>query len=249
MGFRESLVEAANGQWTWFGKDLGRNDKFIGPDGRTTANPTTGGNANPRKETVEPYASRIADYWLAIPTADYDRLVKAYARTKGRLDGTIDIAWSAAFVSYCMQMAGAGPAFPYSSGHATWIVQSIRNRTAGKLNAGLVGYRPGEIPLAIGDLVGKPRGADAGVTYDTAVAKGWFVSHTDIVVDIDLPNRVAHAIGGNVGQTVGKSDIPITADGKLAAAGGFMVHIQDNISGGVTGKPPAPLAPHEAKVG
>ena len=198
MSFREELVRKAIEQWEWFGKDEGRNDKYIGPDGKTTAKKTTGSKTNPRKETVEPYASRIADYWLAIPSKDYDRLVKLFAKSKGKLDGTVNIAWSASFISYCMQVAGAGPAFPYAPGHATWMVKSIKNKKAGKLKADLVGYKPGEIPLQVGDLIGKPR--EAGVTYDNAVAKGWFESHSDIVVKIDAAAKTAHVIGGNVGS-------------------------------------------------
>jgi hypothetical protein len=44
-------------------------------------------------------------------------------------------------------MAGAGSNFLYSSGHATWMVQSIKNRNSRKLKAALVGFRLGEIPL------------------------------------------------------------------------------------------------------
>jgi hypothetical protein len=49
-----------------------------------------------------------------------------------------------------------------------------------------------------GDLIGRPR--EEGVTYDNEVAKGWFVSHSDIVVEIDKANKVAYVVGGNVGQ-------------------------------------------------
>ena len=32
-----------------------------------------------------------------------------------------DYAWSAAFISYVMRIAGAGPRFPYSADHADYI--------------------------------------------------------------------------------------------------------------------------------
>jgi hypothetical protein len=244
MAFRDDLVARAIAEWSWFGKDLGRNDKFVDASGATTTNAGTAAKPNPRKETVQPYCDRVADYWLAISSADYKDLVSKYAKAKGKLDGTVDLAWSAAFISYCMQMAGAGSAFPYAPGHSTWIVKSIKNRVAGKLGAGLVGYRPGEIPLAVGDLIGKPR--EAGVTYDTAIQKGWFTSHSDIVVDIDTANKVAHVIGGNVGQTVGKSQVAIKANGALNDPGGWIVHIQNNI---VAAKAPAVPSAVPAKVG
>lgn len=227
MSIRGALVARAIEQWEWFGKDEGRADKYIGPDGKTTTNKQTNGKANPRKETVEPYSSRVADHWLAISSKDYDNLVKKFAKEKGKLDGTVDLAWSAAFISYCMQMAGAGTAFPYAPGHATWMIKAIKNKADKKLKAALVGYKPGEIALTVGDLIGKPR--EAGVTYDNAVAKGWFVSHSDIVVEVDPAKKVAYVIGGNVGQSVSKAKVKITADGKLNDDGGWIVHIQNNI--------------------
>jgi hypothetical protein len=226
MSIRNALINQAITQWTWFGEDEGRADKYVTPGGKTTTDKTKG----KRKETVEPYSSRVADYWLAISNADYDRLVKAYAKEQGRLDGTIDLAWSAAFVSYCMQMAGAGTSFPYAPGHATWIVKSIANRQAGKLNAPLVGFKPGEIPLVAGDIIGKPR--EPGITYKNAVGKGWFIAHSDIVVDVDPAKRTALVIGGNVGQSVSRTKVSISADGKLDDDGGWIVHIQNNIVAG-----------------
>lgn len=229
MAFRDALISAAAAQWTWFGKDTGRDDHYVDAAGKTTGAKKTGGVANRLKETVEPYSSRVADYWLAINSADYNKLVRDHAKAKGKLDGTIDLAWSAAFISYCMQMAGAGAAFPYAPGHATWIVKSIANRQAGKLRAALVGYKPGEIALQPGDLIGRPR--ETGITYANAVAKGWFIAHTDIVVDLDRAAGIAHVIGGNVGQTVSKSEVAISANGGLVATDRWFVHIQNNIPG------------------
>src|SRR5262245_36007651 len=109
MSFRDELVARPGGEWEWFEKDEHRNDKFVDPSGKTTTQEKTGAIVNPRKESVNPYSSRVADYWMAIPSASYNKLVKEFAASKGKLDGTVNIAWSAAFVSYCMQQAGAGP--------------------------------------------------------------------------------------------------------------------------------------------
>jgi hypothetical protein len=245
MAFRDELIARALEQWEKFGRDLDRDDKYIDANGNTTKDKATKGVPNRRKETVEPYAGRVANYWLAIPSKQYDDLVKKFAKTKGKLDGTIDLAWSAAFISYCMQMAGAGSAFPYSSGHATWMVQSIKNKSNGKLNASLVGFRLGQIPLKPGDLIARPR--EAGVTYDNAVAKGWFISHSDIVVEVDRENNVAHVIGGNVGQSVSKATVTIDSDGKLNDPDGWMVHIQNNIE--IKTPLVASLPTSEARVG
>lgn len=245
MSFQEELVARALEQWEKFGRDEGREDKFIDSNDNTTKDETTNGVPNRRKETVEPFASRVANYWLAIPSAQYNDLVKKFAKAKGKLDGTVDLAWSAAFISYCMQMAGAGSSFPYAPGHVTWMILSIKNRKANKLKAPLVGYRLGEIPLQPGDLIGRPR--EEGVTYDNAVAKGWFVSHSDIVVEIDKANKVAYVVGGNVGQSVSKAKVTIDDQGRLTDTDGWIVHIQNNI---VIKEPlVAALPTSEAKVG
>lgn len=229
MSFVDHLIDRMNEEWTWFGKDesTGRDKKV-------------GGKA---KESVEPYASRVGDYWLTIPTAEYNRLVKDFAKELGKLDGTVrKLAWSAAFISYCMQMAGAGTQFPYSAGHVTWIVRAIRNRQRNRLNAALVGYRAREIPLAVGDLIGAPR--QNGVTYNNAVNKGWFKSHSDVIVEIDMANKVAYAIGGNVSQSVARTKVKIDSSGRLNDnSRPWFVHIRNNITEQQAG-PDSTAEPH-----
>lgn len=218
MIFQERLIDTLNAEWIFFGKDMAGSDKTMLVGGKTR-----------RKEEVEPFASRIGDYWLSLPTTAYSSLVRSSAGRYGKLDGTINIPWSAAFISYGMQAAGAGSQFPYAAGHATWIVKSIANRLAGKTKAALVGYRIDEHPLAVGDLIGTGR-AGANVSYDNAVGKGWFTSHSDVIVEIDLANRLAYAIGGNVSQTVAKTPITLDSSGRLAdTRRPWMVHIRNNI--------------------
>ncbi|MBD9578788.1 DUF2272 domain-containing protein [Pseudomonas sp. BGr12] len=225
--FTDELLERTTSEWERFGKDTGRKDKYIAPDKSTTTEKSTGGKLNPRKETVDPYSSRIADYWLAVESKDYKSLVKTYAKDKGKLDGTINIAWSAAFISYCMQMAGAGASFPYSPGHYRWIYNSIKNRKTNKLSASLVGYRPAELPLKPGDLLGKSR--IPGVAYDNVLDVGWFESHSDVVVEVDAGESKAFVIGGNVGQSVSKVEVKLTPEGLVANPAEWLVHIRNNI--------------------
>lgn len=217
--FRDHLVNRATAEWEYFGKDKGDDDHQIKIKGISTD-----------KETAEPFATRVGDYWLSIDAKDYANLVENFAKKKGKLDGTVrKLPWSAAFISYCMQMAGAGTEFPYAPGHATWIVKSIKNKTAKKTSAPLVGYRPGEEVVKIGDLVGNTR--KKGVTYDNAVATGWFISHTDIVVEVDTAAKLFRTIGGNVGQSVSQKTFNLDKDGKIASGSGLLVHIRNNITG------------------
>ncbi len=248
MSIRSDLVRIATEEWELFGKDEGRGDKFIDRNGNTTSSRGSSATPNRRKETVEPFASRVGDHWLAIPGDQYDNLVKKFAKPLGKLDGTVDLPWSAAFISYCMQKAGAGPDFPYASGHAAWITKSVANRKANKLKAPLVGFRPGEEEMRPGDLIARPR--EPSITYDNAVAKGFFISHSDIVVDIDKANGVARVIGGNVGQSISLAEVAMTGDGKLKAEDGWFVHICNNIAAkavAVTAVTPKKLA--AARVG
>jgi hypothetical protein len=79
------------------------------------------------------------------------------------------------------------------------------------------------------------------------VAKGWFISHSDIVVEVDKEQSVAYVVGGNVGQSVSKAKVTVDSDGKLNDLDGWMVHIQNNIE--IKTPLVASLPTSEAKVG
>ena len=116
-------------------------------------------------------------------------------------------AWSAAFISYIMKKSGAGSDWKYSASHSDYIRDSIKNRKQNNSNP-FKGYKPEEVKVEIGDIVGKPR--QDGVTYDTT---GAYKSHTDVVIDIK--DGYAETIGGNVSDSVSMTKVPLTADGKI----------------------------------
>lgn len=118
-----------------------------------------------------------------------------------------DEAWSAAFISYIMKKSGAGQDWKYSPSHSTYIVDSIKNRKENNAKP-FKGYRPQEVKLNVGDIVGFAR--QPGVNYDTT---GAYKSHTDVVVAIK--NGYAETIGGNVSNSVSMTKIPLTSDGKI----------------------------------
>jgi hypothetical protein len=62
--------------------------------------------------------------------------------------------------------------------------------------------------LEIGDIVSKPR--QNGVSYNS---KGAYKSHSDVVVDIK--DGYADTIGGNIGNSVSLTKVPLTSDGKI----------------------------------
>ena len=148
------------------------------------------------KENDKSMADRIAKYWK-----------EGAGITNWSQQRMTDEAWSAAFVSYIVKKSGGGKDFKYSPSHSTYINDSIKNRLENNSNP-FKGYKPEEVKLEIGDIVGKPR--QSGVSYNS---KGAYKSHTDIVVGIK--NGIAETVGGNVGNSVSMTKIPLTSDGKI----------------------------------
>lgn len=148
------------------------------------------------KENDKSVEDRIAKYWK-----------EGAGITNWSKQRMQDEAWSAAFISYIVKKSGGGKDWKYSPSHSTYIVDSIKNRLQNNSNP-FKGYRPEEVKLEVGDIVGKPR--QSGVTYES---RGAYKSHTDIVVAIR--GNVAETIGGNVGNSVAVTNIPLTNDGKI----------------------------------
>jgi hypothetical protein len=124
-------------------------------------------------------------------------------------------AWSAAFISYVMRMAGAGRSFPYSETHADYIDAAARHDPGVALTAERVtDYAP-----QIGDLICLWRGRTP-VTFDE-LPVGRFPGHCDIVVGLK-PGEL-DGIGGNVDNAVTMKPIPITATGHLAGPDGVVL--------------------------
>lgn len=140
---------------------------------------------------------RVADYWKFIGGA--------YKNLTGRDRGT---PWSAAFISWAMDAAGAGGKFPYSAGHATYINHAIRN--AGSTTADLIGHPLNSYAPRVGDLIGYWRG-EKPITFANATQVGWYQSHTDIVVEVG--NGFIKSIGGNVMHSVTKRAVRTNSNG------------------------------------
>jgi hypothetical protein len=126
-------------------------------------------------------------------------------------------AWSAAFVSYVMRIAGAGRFFPYAPDHAAYINAAISTPGRWVIAAErLEAYAPRP-----GDLICLGRGAAAGLRFADLPA-GHFPAHCDIVVDTAEPGQIA-VVGGNVDDAVTLKHVPVTAAGRLAEADGTVL--------------------------
>jgi hypothetical protein len=124
-------------------------------------------------------------------------------------------AWSAAFISYVMRLAGAGAGFPYSENHADYI-----NAAAEHLPGVLLAPERVEVYAPqIGDLICLWRGGHR-VTFDQLPA-GRFPGHCDIVVAINRGQL--SVIGGNVDNAVAMKYVPVTLDGRLAGPDGVVL--------------------------
>jgi len=124
-------------------------------------------------------------------------------------------AWSAAFISYVMRIAGAGRDFPYSPNHSTYI-----NAAASGATKLLRAYRPAEYAPLPGDLICHGRGLAAKLTFDDLPTSGSFPSHCAFVTAV--AQGTLTIIGGNVDDAVTLTHVPVTPQGMLADAKGVV---------------------------
>jgi hypothetical protein len=120
-------------------------------------------------------------------------------------------AWSAAFISYLMRMAGAGDRFPYSPLHATYI------NAAATGNPILQAQPPETTAPQQGDLICYGRQGGARLKFSDLPAPS-FYGHCDMVISADP--GVLTVIGGNVAASVTMKHVPVTASGMLAEPDG-----------------------------
>jgi hypothetical protein len=147
------------------------------------------------KETEPGIIERLRAYWHSAGVTGW---TEARMRTE---------AWSAAFISFLMKQAGAGSNFKYSASHSVFIREAVKNRKANNSNP-FKAYKPSEVKIEVGDLVGFPR--QSGVTYDTTTA---YAAHTDVVVAIK--GGFAETVGGNVSNSVSRTLVNLDKDGKI----------------------------------
>ena len=179
-----------------------------------------------KPERNEGLWQRIGEYWYVgmnpgAPEAHWTGKHDGYGREfSAEEDGKF--AWSAAFVSYVMRIAGAGVRFPYSADHATYI-NAAKRMTLGTEQGWLVtAERPELYAPAPGDLICHGRNQAAALRFDNLPTAELFPAHCDIVVE--TPGRgTISVIGGNVEDTVTMRHVPVTADGRLARPDGAVL--------------------------
>jgi hypothetical protein len=120
-------------------------------------------------------------------------------------------AWSAAFISYVMRIAGAGPAFPYAASHSVYINNAAR-AAAGQVAAPLlIAEDPATYAPRPGDLLCYGRGEGRDLSFADLPTAYSFPGHCSIIV-AGGPGVISE-IGGNVDDAVTLTHVKVGAAG------------------------------------
>jgi len=130
---------------------------------------------------------------------------------------SVEVAWSAVFVSWSVKQAGATSSeFKFSAAHWEFVKKAIANR---KSDTGVFrGFDITEVSPEPGDIIQNNRGgnhidyAHAGNTKD-----GYF-SHSAIVVNkgVDKDGPFVTTIGGNESNSIRAKRVGLDAHGKIS---------------------------------
>ncbi len=160
---------------------------------------------------------RVGEYWWESQDSGS---ITAYWTGKHDANGQVfpasqdgHYAWSAAFISYIMRIAGAEDRFPYSAAHADYINAAKSQADAGGGSLVVTAERPEQYVVQAGDVICLGRGASRALTYDDLPTTS-FPGHCDFVVAA-APGTLT-VIGGNVDDSVTEKHIPTTPGGMLA---------------------------------
>jgi hypothetical protein len=125
-----------------------------------------------------------------------------------------DYAWSAAFISYVMRIAGAGPHFPYAPDHSLYINYAARAAKSEVRDPLLIAENPASYAPRLGDLVCFPRGWAHGLQFGDLPTAHPFPAHCSIVVAGG--NDAMSVIGGNVDDAVTLEHLHTNDAGELS---------------------------------
>jgi hypothetical protein len=212
---RTSVVAVALREWRLFGAPI--------DDDPPSTRPPPPPDDKPERE--DGLWQRVGEYWWlgvnagspeAAWTGKHDEHGVVFP---SNVDG--DYAWSAAFVSYVMRIAGAAGEFPYSPNHSRYINIAKQMATGEASGWIITAERPESYAPLPGDLICLGRGRARSLRYDDLPA-GQFPGHCDIVVDTRVQGTIS-VVGGNVDDAVTLKHVPVTPDGKLANPDGTVL--------------------------
>ena len=220
---RSAAIQVALREWRLFGEPVNDVEDVSQPEGG-------------KPERAQGLWQRVGEYWwLGLPggapegrwTGEHDASGRIFPANQ---DG--NYAWSAAFISYVMRIAGAGSHFPYSASHSTYINAAANRDKKYTIQA----EDPATYAPVPGDLICLGRASSRGMVFADLPA-GDFPSHCDIVVDktpspqswgegrgegeSNVPDGgTLTVIGGNVDDAVTMKHVPVGPTGLLVDEGG-----------------------------
>lgn len=205
---RNDAVAIAIGEWQLFGMR-------VDDDGDAGYKQTAATMAERQPGLWE----RIGEYWWEGLNAN-----QPDNRWTGKHDGQGRIfpvaqngrfAWSAAFISYVMRIAGAGQNFPYAPDHAYYINYAARASMGKIANPLLIAENPANYAPRLGDLVCFGRGHADNLTFADLPTTHSFPAHCSIAV-AGAADQIS-VIGGNVEDAVTLQHVPTNNAGLVGA--------------------------------
>lgn len=198
---RSAAVAIAQREWRLWGSGFNDNPDYVQ-------------RAATMPEREQGLWQRVGEYWWeGLNASNPDSRWTGKHNAKGEVFPVAvngNYAWSAAFISYIMRIAGAGPYFPYAPDHAYYINYAARPYHVGKL---LIAESPENYAPRLGDLVCFARGRSVSLTFKSLPTHGYFPAHCDIVTGRQAD--ILLTIGGNVDDAVLMSKLPVNAQGLL----------------------------------
>ena len=200
---RENAVAVALREWRAWGMQV--NDAPPGPDLPVEV----------REDRQPGMWQRVGDYWwIGQDGASESSGWSGKYGSGGNPYRGAPPAWSAAFISYLMRVAGAGDRFPYSPLHATYI------NAAASGNAVLAAQPPEAYAPQLGDLICFGRRGAQNLRFSDLPTSSFF-GHCDMVVGT-TPGQLS-VVGGNVTAGVTMKHVPVTSAGTLASPEGAVL--------------------------
>ncbi|HEY4135897.1 MAG TPA: DUF2272 domain-containing protein [Alphaproteobacteria bacterium] len=202
---REAAVAIALREWRLFGE-------VVVHDGAPAE--AAAANATDHAERRQGLWQRVGEYWwLGLNDGQAGHGFTGLHDAQGRRfppeqDGTY--AWSAAFISYVMRIAGAGARFPYSASHFVYVDAAVRASRSGE--GILRAEDPALYAPQLGDLICVARGPQKALEF-ADLPFSPFAGHCDVVVMRDAGQLAG--VGGNVDDAVAMKYVPLTPEGRL----------------------------------
>ncbi len=207
---RINAVAIAQREWRLFGQPIDDDP----PDTRPPPPP----ELKPEREPG--LWQRVGEYWSIgmPPEAEARAWTGKHASFGYEFPAETDgqYAWSAAFISYVMRIAGAGDRFPYSPSHSSYINAGARMALRTAQNWDVVARRVDGYAPQLGDIICTGRDDNRVVRFES-LPRGGFQSHCQIVVAASP--GVLDTIGGNVDDAVTLIHVPVSTNGLLMEGG------------------------------